>query len=110
MTAEMAWVQWLDAVESAARTLEQRAEQQAPGGDVGSEHALAMPALPMPRAPWPTSLEARRREVLAALAAATETLERRRDETAAALSRLGRAPARPARTGYTDGAALDVLG
>jgi hypothetical protein len=110
MTAESAWAQWLDAVESAARTLEQRVEQQAPGREVAPEHALAMPALPMPQAPWPASLEARRLEVLATLAAATETAERRRDETAAALSRLGRAPARPARTGYTDGAALDVLG
>jgi hypothetical protein len=102
MSPERAWTQWLDAVESAARSL----EQQALDGEVRQD----APALPMPRVPWPASLEARRREVLATLAAATQTLERCRDETAASLSRLAHAPARPARRGYTDGAAVDVLG
>jgi hypothetical protein len=105
MSAERVWTEWLDAVESAARSV----EQQALAHDVGPQLALAMPPLPMPRVPWPTSLDARRREVLATLAAATETLERCRDETGATLRRLAHAPVR-ARTGYTDGTAVDVLG
>jgi hypothetical protein len=111
MSPERAWTEWLDAVESAARCLEQQAlvrevpQQRAPSTP---EVATTTPA--MPAVPWPASLEARRREVLAALAAATETLERCRDETAAALRGLAHAPARAARTGYTDGTALDVLG
>ena len=106
MSHERMWAEWLDAVESAARSVEQQALLR----DVPQQHALGMPDLPMPPTPWPPSLEARRRDVLATLAAATESVERRRDETAATLSRLAHAPARPARTGYTDGAAVDVLG
>ena len=64
----------------------------------------------MPTVPWPTSLEPRRREVLATLADATRTVERRRDETAAALNRLAHAPSRRVAAGYADGVALDVLG
>jgi hypothetical protein len=106
MTAERAWAEWLDAVETAARSV----EQQALVRDVPQQLVEALPTLPMPATPWPASLEARRREVLATLAAATETVERRRDETGATLSRLAHAPTRTARTSYTDGAALDVLG
>jgi hypothetical protein len=109
MSSERVWAEWLDAVESAARSV----EQQAIARDVPQQPALpmpAMPALPMPGAPWPRSLEARRREVLATLAAATETVERRRDETAAALRRLAHAPSRPVTAGYADGVALDVVG
>ena len=105
MSTERVWAEWLDAVESAARSVEQQALLR----DVPQQLVEAMPALPMPAAPWPASLEPRRREVLAALSAATATVERRRDETAAALSRLAHPPTRPARTGYTDGASLDVL-
>ena len=112
MSAERVWAQWLDAVESAARRVEQQAlVREVPQQDPLSTSAVATVPLPMPRAPWPPSLEARRREVLATLAAATETLEGCRDATAAALGRLAHAPVRPsARPGYTDGAAVDVLG
>ena len=109
MSLERAWAEWLDAVESAARSV----EQQALVGDAPQQPApavAAMPALPMPAAPWQPALEARRLEVLATLAAATRTVERRRDETAATLARLGRVPSRPVTAGYADGAALDVLG
>ena len=78
--------------------------------DVPQQHALGMPDLPMPPTPWPPSLEARRREVLATLAAATESVERRRDETAAALSRLAHPASRRVTSAYADGAALDVVG
>ena len=109
MTPERVWAEWLDAVESAARSV----EQQALVRDVPQQPALpvqAMPALPMPGTPWPPSLEARRREVLGTLAAVTETVERRRDETAVALNRLAHAPSRPVASGYADGVALDVVG
>jgi hypothetical protein len=106
MSPERAWSEWLDAVESAARTV----EQQALAREVPQQPAGAMSTVAMPGAPWPPSLEARRREVLATLAAATETVERCRDETGAALKRLAHAPARPAPTGYADGTAVDVLG
>jgi hypothetical protein len=66
--------------------------------------------IPMPTAPWPPSLEPRRREVMAALAAATATVERCRDETTATLNRLAHAPSRRVTSGYADGAALDVVG
>ena len=112
MSHERVWAEWQDAVESAARSLEEQAlvrdvPQQQPLATTPRE-ATAAP--PMPGEPWPASLERRRVEVLATLAAATATLERCRDETAATLSRLAHAPARPAPTGYTDGAAVDVLG
>ena len=106
MSTERVWADWLDAVESAARSVEQQALLR----DVPQQHALGMPDLPMPRTPWPPSLEARRREVLASLAAATGTLERRRDETAAALSRLAHPASRRVTSAYADGAALDVVG
>jgi hypothetical protein len=116
MSAERAWAEWLDAVESAAHVVEQQALvrdlPQQPASSMPGEAmpTLPMSTLPMPTAPWPASLEARRREVLATLAAATETVERCRTETAAALNRLAHAPARLARSGYADGAAVDVLG
>ena len=120
MNPERVWTEWLDAVQSAARCIEQQAlvrevPQQhvpsTPGVATTGVATTALPmTLPMPTVPWPASLEARRREVLATLAVATETLERCRDETATALRRLAHAPARAARTGYTDGTALDVLG
>jgi hypothetical protein len=105
-TTERAWAEWLDAVEAAARSV----EQQALVRDVPQQLVEAMPTLPMPATPWPASLEARRREVLATLAAATATVERRRDETGAALRRLAHQPSRPVAAGYADGASLDVLG
>jgi hypothetical protein len=107
---ERVWAEWLDAVESAARSVEQQALVREVPQQALSTPMDAMPGLPMPRVPWPASLEPRRREVLATLAAVTKTVERCRDETGAALSRLGHAPARPARAGYADGAAVDVLG
>ena len=111
MSPERVWAEWLDSVESAAR----RVEQQALAGDVPQQAGVAapsleMPALPMPTVPWPPSLESRRREVLTTLAAATRTVERRRNETAAALNRLAHAPSRRVAPGYADGVALDVVG
>ena len=116
MTPERLWAEWLDAVESAARRVEQQAlvqdVPQHPGRrrPASRRPRLPTPALPMPTVPWPASLEPRRREVLATLAAATATVERRRDETAAALNRLAHAPSRRVASGYADGVALDVLG
>ena len=121
MTPERLWAEWLDSVESAARRVEQQAlVQDVPQHPVAAMPALPAPALPasalpasalpMPTVPWPASLEPRRREVLATLAAATATVERRRDETAAALNRLAHAPSRRVAPGYADGVALDVLG
>ena len=116
MTPERLWAEWLDSVESAARRVEQQAlvqdVPQHPGAAMPALPAPALPAsaLPMPTVPWPASLEPRRREVLATLAAATATVERRRDETAAALNRLAHAPSRRVAPGYADGVALDVLG
>jgi hypothetical protein len=114
VSPERVWAEWLDAVESAARGVEQQAlvrnapQQQAAAMPAAS--TLEMPALPMPTVPWPPSLESRRREVLATLAAATRTVERRRNETAAALNRLAHAPSRRVASGYADGVALDVVG
>jgi hypothetical protein len=121
MTPERLWAEWLDSVESAARRVEQQAlVQDVPQTPEVAASGLPAPglptpafpasALPMPAAPWPASLEPRRREVLATLAAATRTVERRRNETAAALNRLAHAPSRRVASGYTDGVALDVLG
>ena len=101
MSPERVWSQWLDDVEAAARAV----ERQALDRDVP-----ALQALPMPQLPWPASLEARRREVLATLAAATSTVERCRDETGAELGRLAHAPVRPAAASYADGGTLDILG
>ena len=111
MTPERLWAEWLDSVESAARRVAQQAlVQDVPQTPGVATPALPTPALPMPAVPWPASLEPRRREVLATLAAATATVERRRDETAAALNRLAHAPSRRVASGYADGVALDVLG
>jgi hypothetical protein len=101
VSAERVWSAWLDTVETAARAVEQQAlDREAP----------ELAVLPMPGVPWPAALEGRRREVLAALAAATATVERCRDETGAALARLAHAPTRPTVADYTEGSALDVLG
>jgi hypothetical protein len=101
VSPERVWSQWLDEVEAAARAVERQALER----DVPE-----LQPLPMPAVPWPPALEPRRRQVLATLAAATATVERCRDETATELGRLAHAPARPAATGYTDGATLDVVG
>jgi hypothetical protein len=101
VSPERVWSQWLDDVEASARAVEQQAlDRDLP----------ALQPLPMPQLPWPASLEARRREVLATLTAATTTVERCRDETGTELGRLAHAPARPAAYGYADGGTLDVLG
>jgi hypothetical protein len=94
------WAAYLDAVEEAARCVERQV--------LGRQQPV-LTQLPQPAAPWPAALETRRREVLAILASATATVERCRAETGAALAALARPPARPV-AGYTDGAALDVLG
>lgn len=96
-----AWAAWLDAVESGARAA---AAQAADSGEP------QVTVLPMPDLPWPATLEARRREVLVTLAAATTAIERRADETAFELHRLAHPQARPAATGYADGGTLDILG
>ena len=101
MSPERVWSRWLDEVEAAARAVERQALDRG---------VPALEPLPMPALPWPPSLEGRRRQVLATLAEATATVERCRDETGAELGRLAHAPARPATTGYGDGATLDVLG
>ena len=104
MSPEHVWSQWLDDVEAAARAV----ERQALDRDLPALQAPPMQQ-PMPRLPWPASLEARRREVLATVAAVTTTVERCRDETGAELGRLAPAPARTYGA-YSDGATLDVLG
>jgi hypothetical protein len=99
-SAEALWAAYLDAVELAARDVERQAV----------EHGVPVLApLPQPAVPWPPALEARRREVLAALAAAQETVRSRRDQTGAALAALPRRGVRfPG--GYADGEHLNVVG
>ena len=100
-TSLAAWSVWLDAVEAAARRVEQQA----------FEHGVPqLVPLPMPDLPWPASLEGRRREVLGVLAAATTNVERCRDEAGSALRGLPTAGPRAGGRGYTDGSTLDVLG
>lgn len=102
MSPEGVWSRWLDAVEAAARDVER-------GALVRDTPRLELEPLPMPAVPWPASLERRRRQVLATLASATQTVERCRDEAGAALAGLAR-PQPRATPGYTDGASLDVVG
>ncbi|MGZ4611896.1 MAG: hypothetical protein ACXV1K_01785 [Kineosporiaceae bacterium] len=100
ITAEELWGAYLDAVEQAARAVERQA--------VETGNPVLTP-LPQPQAAWPAALEPRRREVLATLAAAEETVRRCRDDTATALAALRRPTVR-LRAGYGDGERLDVLG
>jgi hypothetical protein len=103
MNAEQQWSAYLDAIEASARSIARQAVDRRPPepGD------LVAPA--QPSVPWPAALEARRREVMASLAAATATVQRCRDEAAHTLSALARPGGRAAH-GYSDGAAVDVVG
>jgi hypothetical protein len=98
-SAEEIWAAYLDAVEHAARAVERQALQRG---------VPVLTPLPLPDAPWPATLEPRRRAVLEALEAAQETIRDCRDRTAGALAALPRP--RRARGGYADGEHLDVLG
>jgi hypothetical protein len=100
---EEQWGAYLDAVEASARAIARQAVDRRPpeAGD------LVPPSLPV--APWPVSLDARRGEVMESLAAATETVQRCRDDAARALAALPRPTGRHAH-GYLDGGAVDVLG
>jgi hypothetical protein len=89
--AEERWAAYLDAVEHAARDVEREALR---------EGVPVLTPLPLPEAPWPATLESRRREVLKAL----ETAQ----ETTAVLAALPRPTRR--RKGYGDGERVDVLG
>jgi hypothetical protein len=102
-TAEEQWGAYLDAVEASARAIARQAVDRRPpeAGD------LVPPALPT--VPWPASLDARRREVMESLTAATATVQRCRDDAARTLTALARPTGRHAR-GYLDGTAVDVLG
>jgi hypothetical protein len=111
--ARRSWQAWLDAVARAAADVHDRAAHPAggPGPADGTAPAVGADAHlpPMPAAAFPAALEARRREVLERLAAATAAAERRRDELAAELARLAPVATRPPRS-YGDGATLDVVG
>lgn len=101
--AEQLWAAYLDAVEASADAIARQAVDRSASGT----RDLAPP--PLPSAPWPPSLEGRRREVMAALVRATSTVERCRDQAAVALHALGR-PAPRGSHDYLEGGALDVLG
>jgi hypothetical protein len=103
MTPEQQWSAYLDAVEASARSIARQAVDRCPpqAGD------LVAPA--QPTAPWPAALEPRRREVMASLASATATVQACRDEAGQTLTGLAR-PGGRALHGYTDGAAVDVVG
>jgi hypothetical protein len=103
MTPEQEWSAYLDAVEASARTIARQAVDRCPP-EPGDLLAPAQPGVP-----WPSSLEPRRREVMASLAAATATVQRCRDAAAQTLTALAR-PAVRAPHGYTDGATVDVVG
>jgi hypothetical protein len=102
-TAEAQWGAYLDAVEASAHAIARQAVDRRPPEAAD----LVPPSLPV--APWPASLDARRREVMDSLAAATATVQRCRDEAARTLTALARPTGRHAH-GYLDGAAVDVVG
>ncbi|HYJ75297.1 MAG TPA: hypothetical protein VEV65_06830 [Kineosporiaceae bacterium] len=103
LTPEEQWAAYLDAVEASARSI----ARQAVDRDVPEASELVPPSLPA--APWPASLDDRRREVMESLAAATATVQRCRDEAARTLTALARPTGRHA-YGYRDGGAVDVVG
>jgi hypothetical protein len=96
--AAQLWSAYLDAVEDAARAVEEQTQRHG---------APVLPPLKRPDTPWPAALEPRRRDVLATLASVQATVEDRRDRTAAALASLPRRMGRG--VGYGDGERLDVL-
>jgi hypothetical protein len=102
-TPEELWSAHLDAVENAARSIAQQAVDRRPP----EPHDLVAPSLPA--VPWPASLDERRREVMAVLAAATETVQQCRDDAARDLSALAR-PGIRSPHGYLDGRSLDLFG
>lgn len=103
MTPEEEWGAYLDAVESSARAIARQAVDRRP------PEAADLVAPPLPTAPWPESLDGRRREVMACLADATTTVQRCRDEAARTLGALAR-PATRSGHGYLDGGAVDLVG
>jgi hypothetical protein len=100
---EEQWGAYLDAVQASALAI----ARQAVDGRPPEAADLIPPSLPA--VPWPTSLDARRGEVMEHLAAATATVQRCRDEAGRALTALARPAGRHAH-GYLDGGAVDVLG
>jgi hypothetical protein len=103
MTPEQEWAAYLDAVEASARNIARQAI------DRGAPDAADLVPPPLPSVPWPASLEERRREVMAGLAAATVTVQRCRDDAARTLGALARPSGRHPH-GYLDGGAVDVVG
>jgi hypothetical protein len=101
-TPEQQWGAYLDAVEASARAIARQAVDR-----LAPEAADLVPPS-LPAVPWPASLDARRRQVMDSLAAATATVQRCRDEAGRALAALGRPTGRHA-YGYLDGAAVDVV-
>jgi len=102
-TPEEQWRAYLDAVEASARSIARQAVDRHP-----PEAAELVPPS-LPAAPWPASLDDRRREVMESLTAATATVQHCRDEAAQALTALARPTGRHA-YGYRDGAAVDIVG